>query len=103
MVHCSSLERVCHAAKVGEGDFVYMYEIVLMDLGVTLPLDHFAVDVLRILGVTPSQLHPNGTRDDFINPSLLESLYYPSRQEDWLGVSRPFVVDESLQCLYDFL
>ncbi|RDX90749.1 hypothetical protein CR513_27360, partial [Mucuna pruriens] len=37
-----------------------MYETVLSDLGVTLPFDYFEADVLRILGIAPSQLHPNG-------------------------------------------
>ncbi|RDY13546.1 hypothetical protein CR513_01511, partial [Mucuna pruriens] len=53
-------KRVCHAAKEGEGDFVYMLETILVDLGVTLPLDHFMANVLRTLRVAPSQLHPNG-------------------------------------------
>ncbi|RDX84163.1 hypothetical protein CR513_34829, partial [Mucuna pruriens] len=37
-----------------------MYETVLLDLGVTFPLDRFTADVLRLVGVAPSQLHPNG-------------------------------------------
>ncbi|RDY14227.1 hypothetical protein CR513_00737, partial [Mucuna pruriens] len=37
-----------------------MYETVLQDLGVTFPLDRFTADVLRLVGVAPSQLHPNG-------------------------------------------
>ncbi|RDY06360.1 hypothetical protein CR513_09664, partial [Mucuna pruriens] len=37
-----------------------MYETVLLDLGVTLPFDFFEADVLRMLGIAPSQLHPNG-------------------------------------------
>ncbi|RDX62195.1 hypothetical protein CR513_59494, partial [Mucuna pruriens] len=37
-----------------------MYETVLTDLGVTLPFDSFASGVLRILGLAPTQLHPNG-------------------------------------------
>ncbi|RDY14226.1 hypothetical protein CR513_00739, partial [Mucuna pruriens] len=60
MTHCSPSERVCHVCKEGEGDFVYMYETVLQDLGVTFPLDHFTADVLRLVGVAPSQLHSNG-------------------------------------------
>ncbi|RDX93016.1 hypothetical protein CR513_24778, partial [Mucuna pruriens] len=36
-----------------------MNETFLRDLGVTFPFDCFAVDVLRTLGVAPTQLHPN--------------------------------------------
>ncbi|RDX83782.1 hypothetical protein CR513_35270, partial [Mucuna pruriens] len=36
-----------------------MYETILRDLGVTLPFDYFAADVLQTLGVAPLQLHPN--------------------------------------------
>ncbi|RDX83006.1 hypothetical protein CR513_36132, partial [Mucuna pruriens] len=36
-----------------------MYETTFKDLGVSLPFDCFAIDVLKILGVAPSQLHPN--------------------------------------------
>ncbi|RDY02335.1 hypothetical protein CR513_14220, partial [Mucuna pruriens] len=54
MVHCAKGERVCHAAKAGEDNFVYMYEIVFVDLGVTLPLDFFDTDILRMLGIAPS-------------------------------------------------
>ncbi|RDX80895.1 hypothetical protein CR513_38489, partial [Mucuna pruriens] len=60
MTHCSPSERVCHVCREGEGDFVYMYETVLQDLGVTFPLDRFTAEVLRLVGVAPSQLHPNG-------------------------------------------
>ncbi|RDX66232.1 hypothetical protein CR513_55021, partial [Mucuna pruriens] len=60
MTHCSTSERICHVCKEGEGDFAYMYETVLQDLGVTFPLDRFTTDVLRLVGVAPSQLHPNG-------------------------------------------
>ncbi|RDX85844.1 hypothetical protein CR513_32905, partial [Mucuna pruriens] len=52
--------EVCYAAAEGQDDFVYMYETVLVDLGVTLPFDSFASGVLRILGLAPTQLHPNG-------------------------------------------
>ncbi|RDX77601.1 hypothetical protein CR513_42253, partial [Mucuna pruriens] len=60
MVSCSSKDRVCHAALEGELSFIFMYETVLRDLRVTLPFYPFDADVLRILGVAPSQLHCNG-------------------------------------------
>ncbi|RDX67448.1 hypothetical protein CR513_53679, partial [Mucuna pruriens] len=40
MEQCTPYERVCYAAEEGQDDFVYM--------------------VLRILGLAPTQLHPNG-------------------------------------------
>ncbi|RDX86015.1 hypothetical protein CR513_32691, partial [Mucuna pruriens] len=46
--------------RQGEEPFVYMYETVLADLGVVLPFEFFEADVLRMLGIAPSQLHPNG-------------------------------------------
>ncbi|RDX83003.1 hypothetical protein CR513_36134, partial [Mucuna pruriens] len=52
-------EQMCHAAQKGEGDFIYMYKTAFKDLGVSLPFDCFAADVLRTLGVAPSQLQPN--------------------------------------------
>ncbi|RDY10966.1 hypothetical protein CR513_04429, partial [Mucuna pruriens] len=60
VVRCGKKERVCYAAKEGEDPFVYMYETVLLDLGVTLPFDFFEADVLRMLGIAPSRLHPSG-------------------------------------------
>ena len=60
MARCSFGERVCHCAREGEGDFVYMYESVFLYLGVTLPFDSCTANVLRTLGIAPSQLHPNG-------------------------------------------
>ncbi|RDY00070.1 hypothetical protein CR513_16791, partial [Mucuna pruriens] len=56
LVHCSPLERVCHATQEGEGKFIYMYKTTFKDPGVSLPFDYFA----RTLRVAPSQLHPNG-------------------------------------------
>ncbi|RDX76799.1 hypothetical protein CR513_43169, partial [Mucuna pruriens] len=43
-----------------EANFVYMYETMMRDLGITTPFDIYEVDVLRTLGVAPTQLHPNG-------------------------------------------
>ncbi|RDY01036.1 hypothetical protein CR513_15692, partial [Mucuna pruriens] len=60
VVRYGERERVCHAAKEGEEPFIYMYETMLLDLGVILPSDFFEADVLRGLGIAPSQLHPNG-------------------------------------------
>ncbi|RDX89425.1 hypothetical protein CR513_28846, partial [Mucuna pruriens] len=51
--------RVCHTALVDEDDFIFMYEAVFKDLGISLPFDFFFAEVLGTLGIAPSQLHPN--------------------------------------------
>ncbi|RDY00712.1 hypothetical protein CR513_16073, partial [Mucuna pruriens] len=43
-------ELVYHSTKEGEVD---------KDLAVVVPFDEYKVDVLRVLGVAPTQLHPN--------------------------------------------
>ncbi|RDX67145.1 hypothetical protein CR513_54008, partial [Mucuna pruriens] len=43
----------------GETYFIYLYETYILDLGVTIPFDSFEIDVLNVLNVTPTQLHPN--------------------------------------------
>ncbi|RDX64810.1 hypothetical protein CR513_56593, partial [Mucuna pruriens] len=50
MAHCSPDERVCHSTKEGEEDFIYMYQTVMKDLGVTLPFDTYEASVLWTLG-----------------------------------------------------
>ncbi|RDX88910.1 hypothetical protein CR513_29454, partial [Mucuna pruriens] len=55
--HCFKMEQ---CTPYERDDFVYMYETVLTDLGVIVPFDSFASGVLRILGLAPTQLHPNG-------------------------------------------
>ncbi|RDY02534.1 hypothetical protein CR513_14005, partial [Mucuna pruriens] len=52
-------ERVCHAALEDEDDFIFMYETVFEDLGVSMPFDFFYAEILQTLGIPPSQLHPN--------------------------------------------
>lgn len=41
-------------------NWVFMYEHVFSVVGLTLPFSSFQIEVLRILNVAPSQLHPNG-------------------------------------------
>ncbi|RDX90365.1 hypothetical protein CR513_27770, partial [Mucuna pruriens] len=60
MLRTFSEECICHAAKEDEDDYIFMYEILFVNLGISLPFDCFAVDVLKTLEVAPSQLHPNG-------------------------------------------
>ncbi|RDX95190.1 hypothetical protein CR513_22324, partial [Mucuna pruriens] len=52
-------EHVCHVAQEDEDDFIFMYEMVFEDLGISLPIDFFYAEVFLILGIAPSQLHPN--------------------------------------------
>ncbi|RDX73064.1 hypothetical protein CR513_47367, partial [Mucuna pruriens] len=52
-------ECICHAALEDKDDFIFMYETVFEDLGVSMPFDFFYAEVLRMLGIPPSQLHPN--------------------------------------------
>ncbi|RDX72107.1 hypothetical protein CR513_48453, partial [Mucuna pruriens] len=59
MEPCVAKERVFMRAWEEEPDYIYMYETVLRDLGITLPFNTFEVDVLRRLNVAPNQLHPN--------------------------------------------
>ncbi|RDY08024.1 hypothetical protein CR513_07795, partial [Mucuna pruriens] len=60
LTHYSPSERVCHIPRKEESDFIYLYETIILDLGVSFPLDHFTAEVLRTIGITPSQLNPNG-------------------------------------------
>ncbi|RDX64997.1 hypothetical protein CR513_56379, partial [Mucuna pruriens] len=56
----STKEWVYHSTGEGDGDFVYLYETMIRDLSVIVPFDKYEADVLQILGVAPTQLHPNG-------------------------------------------
>ncbi|RDY13167.1 hypothetical protein CR513_01953, partial [Mucuna pruriens] len=73
LAYCSPDERVCLAAKERDSNFIYMYETLFRDLGVTIPFDYFAIGVLQLL-----ELHPNGGQ-----PYRLFALFsapYPLRQ-----------------------
>ncbi|RDX82383.1 hypothetical protein CR513_36835, partial [Mucuna pruriens] len=52
-------ERICHAAQEDEDDFIFMYETNFEDLGISLPINFFDAEVLRMLRIALSQLHPN--------------------------------------------
>jgi len=55
----SAVERVCHGQE-GVGDkFFYMYMCHVSQLHVRLSLDDFAMGVLCLLNVAPTQLHLN--------------------------------------------
>ncbi|RDX80031.1 hypothetical protein CR513_39469, partial [Mucuna pruriens] len=89
MIPCSSEDRICHATFEGELGFIYMYEVVLRDLGVTFPFQPFEVDVLRTLGIAPSQLHPN-------NPYTLSLLAL-----SFFTILRPKLVRKPPRCLFN--
>ncbi|QCD89113.1 hypothetical protein DEO72_LG4g51 [Vigna unguiculata] len=55
----STVERVCHGQEGVADKFFYMYMCHFSQLHVRLPLDDFAMGVLPLLNVAPTQLHPN--------------------------------------------
>jgi len=56
---CGYTDRVCHGRENAPVDFFYVYTTLFTDLRVTLPFDDFTMDVLLILNLSPTQLHPN--------------------------------------------
>ncbi|RDX89292.1 hypothetical protein CR513_29000, partial [Mucuna pruriens] len=52
--HYSVEERVYHSVKEGVGNFIYLYETMIKDLGVVVPFDDYKVNVVRALGVAPT-------------------------------------------------
>jgi len=56
---CGYTDRVCHGRENAPVDFFYVYSTLFVDLKVTLSFDEFTMDVLRILNIAPTQLHPN--------------------------------------------
>jgi len=55
----SVVECVCHGQEGVADKFFYMYVCHFFQLHVRLPLDDFAIGVLRLLNVVPTQLHLN--------------------------------------------
>ena len=55
----SAIDRVCHGQEGATEKFFYMYMCHFSELHVRLPLDDFAMGILRALNVAPTQLHPN--------------------------------------------
>jgi len=56
---CTPVDNVCHGREGHDHDFFYIYPCLFTDSHVCLPLDDYTVDVLHILNVAPTQLHPN--------------------------------------------
>ena len=55
----STIERVCHGQEGAADKFFYIYMCHFSQLHVRLSLDDFAMGVLRLLNVAPTQLHLN--------------------------------------------
>ncbi|QCE03770.1 hypothetical protein DEO72_LG8g1796 [Vigna unguiculata] len=55
----SVVDYVCHGKEGAAEKFFYMYMCHFSQLFVRLPFDDFTMRVLRLLNVTPTQLHPN--------------------------------------------
>jgi len=56
---CRADERVYMKPKPDSYDFIYVYEYVFMEYGITFPLTNFETRMLTIMNIAPSQLHPN--------------------------------------------
>ncbi|KEH26360.1 hypothetical protein MTR_6g053030 [Medicago truncatula] len=56
---CPPGEKVCTMRPKGVKEIFHMYGAVLEEFGVKIPFTLFEMDVLRLLNVAPSQIHPN--------------------------------------------
>jgi len=56
---CREFETVCLGRGEGHKDFFYFYSCLFSDIHVRFPLDVFTMEVLRVLNVAPTELHPN--------------------------------------------
>jgi hypothetical protein len=57
---CVSWEQVCMSAVEKSRPFSYFYETLFRTLGIRLPLTPFEMDLLNVVQVSLTQLHPNG-------------------------------------------
>ncbi|AES78524.2 hypothetical protein MTR_7g032790 [Medicago truncatula] len=56
---CPAGEKVCTMRPKGVKEIFHMYGAVLEEFGVKIPFTLFEMDVLRLLNVAPTQIHPN--------------------------------------------
>ncbi|RHN51389.1 hypothetical protein MtrunA17_Chr6g0468031 [Medicago truncatula] len=56
---CPAGEKVCTMCRKGVKEIFHMYGAVLEEFGVKIPFNLFEMDVLRLLNVAPTQIHPN--------------------------------------------
>jgi len=102
----SAIDRVCHGQEGATEKFCYMYMCHFSQLHVRLPLDDFAIGVLRALNVAPTQLHPNSwaylqafrilCQSLYLEPTPYAFLYFydtrPRRPATWLSlISHPSI------------
>jgi len=59
VVPCGSAERVCMGRPDAGPPFFYMYICFFSNLHVSLSFDEFTMDVLQVLNVVSTQVHPN--------------------------------------------
>jgi len=59
LCRCRELETVCLGRGRECKDFFYFYSCLISDIHVFFPFDEFTIEVLRVLNVAPTQLHPN--------------------------------------------
>jgi len=56
---CQEYETVCLGRGKKAKDFFYFYSCLISDIHVCFPFDEFTMEVLCVLNVAPTQLHPN--------------------------------------------
>ncbi|RHN40827.1 hypothetical protein MtrunA17_Chr8g0359141 [Medicago truncatula] len=56
---CPAGEKVCTMRPKGVKEIFHMYDAVLEEFWVKIPFTLFEMDVLRLLNVAPTQIHPN--------------------------------------------
>ncbi|KEH33519.1 hypothetical protein MTR_3g045050 [Medicago truncatula] len=56
---CPAGEKVCTMRPKGVKEVFHMYGAALEEFGVKIPFTLFEMDVLRLLNVAPTQIHPN--------------------------------------------
>lgn len=98
---CRQDKRFFHGEDMAGGNCFYIYLCLFYDLYVRLPFTGFQMDILRILNVAPSQLHPNswGYIQAFgvlcqslgIRPTTKLFLYFfktrPNAKRGWVSLS----------------
>jgi len=56
---CRTHERVYMRLDTHSYDFTYVYNYLFKEYDICFPLTDFKTGMLRLMNVTPSQLHPN--------------------------------------------
>ena len=56
---CREFETICLGRGEEAKDFFYFYSCLISNIHVRFTFDEFTMEVLRVLNVAPTQLHPN--------------------------------------------